>query len=90
MTFEEIESILGSDVVARIEAAINAAFAAAETAHGGPAARAAVIELLVSYLAAAIITPSEGVGERTRDAVTLLFTLVDTSLVIKAQQKGPN
>ncbi len=88
MTFDGIESVLGSEVVANIEAAIIKSFAAAEQTHNGALARAAIIELLVSYLAAAIITPAEGAGERTRDAVALLHALVDTSLTLKAQPSG--
>lgn len=86
MTFDDVESVLGSEVVAKIEAAILEAFSTAERAHDGALARAAVIELLVSYLAAAIITPLDGAGERARDAATLLLAVVDTSIILQAQK----
>jgi hypothetical protein len=77
----KIEHILGQDTVAAVEAAVQQACEAADH-HGGPQGAAAVRELLISMLAAVIITPAEGAPERAAEAAESLRNLVDTSIRI--------
>ena len=79
MTADEIAKSLGTQNCAAIEAAISKAFVAAQN---DTEKLKALRELLVSLLAAIIITPPTGAVERAHIAADFLIALVEKSVVI--------
>lgn len=80
MIMDEIEAILGRHVVEAIEDAVRAGFAAAQANGNRETGASAVRELLISLLAAAVITPRDGAQQRADAAAGRLKDLVAASL----------
>lgn len=81
MSPRQIEVILGHSAVEAVEAAVQQACEAADR-RGGAEGATAVQELLLSMLAAVIITPSSGAHERAERAGSRIREIVDASLRI--------
>lgn len=79
MSPNEIEAAVGKDALQAVEAAVSRAFAhaaAIDGADGGLAVR----EMLLSLLAATIITPSIGASDRASRDADRLIEIVAASL----------
>jgi hypothetical protein len=81
MSPREIEVILGYSAIEAVESAVQQACEAADR-RGGAEGATAVQELLLSMLAAVIITPSSGAQERAERAGCRIREIVDASLRI--------
>lgn len=78
MTYDDIKSVLGDEVVDELQAAVKRAYVASQATGTPDVGQQAISELLVAMLAAVLVTPTtcEGAPERVTTACARLEALV--------------
>lgn len=85
MKLDDLDRILGWEAVAGVEAAVEAAFVAANRAGDRGKGQEALLELLVAMLSTAVITPPDGAEQRVAQCTARLKEIVAEGL-----RQGPS